>query len=308
VHPYLFEIPFPWGGSFRIASYGFMVMCGFLICVWLLERRGKALGLDPSALLDTALATLLGGLVGARLYYVVYDWGSFRGNLWQIVRIDRGGLVFYGGLMGGAAALLLMIYRKKLPLRRTLDLAVGLLPLGHAFGRMGCFLNGCCFGGVTSSFVGLRFPRILAHGHIGNPLFDVGDQTIVGCPVFIHQLLTGQVDKSWTHSLPVHPTQLYAVGYNLAIFAVLSFHMRRRWREGDVAWLYGILYGCARFINEILREDQPPVLAGLTMAQVICVPLILFCAVMLVMGRFKEHQPLPEPWQPPAQQDERRQP
>jgi len=295
MHPDLFRIPLPWGGGLTIHSYGFMIMLGFLCCLYLLGRRGRRLGFDTEALYDTALVVLLGGIVCSRLYFVISNWRFFRSDPVQIIRIDRGGLVFYGGVMGGAAALLVMIYRKGFPVRRTLDLVAGLVPLGHAFGRVGCFLNGCCFGRVTNSFVGVKFPRILADGVSPDPALNVGGKAIVGCPVFVHQVLNGQVANTSLWSQPVHPTQLYAVGYNLLIFAFLSFWYPRRWRDGEVAWLYGILYGSARFINEMFRDDQPRLLWGLTVAQMICLCLVVFGVVMFLLGRRKPRQPLPEP-------------
>jgi phosphatidylglycerol:prolipoprotein diacylglycerol transferase len=271
MHPDLIEIPLPGGGACTIHSYGFMVMCGFLLCLWLLPRRGRKAGLSAPALLDAAVYSLLGGIVGARIYYVIYAWDYFQDNLWQIIRIDRGGLVFYGGLIGGGVAMLGTLLWKKLPLRRSLDIVASLVPLGHAFGRVGCFLNGCCFGGVTRSFLGVRFPQ--------------------GSPVFAHQVRQGLISAGRQWSLPVHPTQLYAVGYNLVIFGILSYLLARDRPAGEVAWLYAILYGTARFVNEFIRADQPAVAAGLTAAQIICVLLVAFGVVMMVISRRSEPQP-----------------
>ena len=191
MHPYLFELPLPWGKTLRPPSYGFMIAVGFLVCLWLLQRRGRRMGLDPAALFDVATAALVGGIVGARLFYVVHNWSEFSGSPLRILAFWHGGLAFFGGVMGGAAGLLAMVWKKGLPLRMTLDLAAGLLPLGHAFGRVGCFLNGCCFGKVTDLWVGMRFPRVL--GNSGE---------VVGCPVFLHHVHQGLVNLSQARSLP----------------------------------------------------------------------------------------------------------
>ena len=280
MHRYLVTIPLPWGGSYSLPSYGFMVMCGFLLALFFLQRRARRAGIDPEHIMDAAIALLLGGILGARAFFVIQNWPFFRDAPLEIIRLDKGGLVFYGGLIGGGLALLVVMRRRSLPLARTLDLLAGVVPLGHSIGRIGCFLNGCCFGEVTDSWVGLRFPP--------------------ESPAFEWHLGQGWIQQTAEGSLPVHPTQLYASGYNLAIFAVLSFVLRRRWREGEVAYLYCVLYGSARFVNEIFRAD-PRVLWGLTIAQVFCVPLVLFGLVMLVRGRMKPRQPLPDPWQPPPQ-------
>ena len=210
--------------------------------------------------------------------------------------MEKGGLVFYGGLIGGGVALLFYTILKKMPLRRTLDVVMSVAPLGHAFGRTGCFLNGCCFGQITRSIFGVRFPRILEEGNVANSLFNVGEKYIAGSPPFVHHLRQGLVDKTAQWSLPVHPTQLYAVVYNLAIFGLVSWWFGRRWRAGDIAWVYAIAYGTARFINEFIRVTEP-VFAGLTIAQVICVPLVAFGVVMFVRGRRRPSEPfepLPE--------------
>ncbi len=289
MHPHLFDIPLPWGGKFPVASYGTMILIGYLLCLWIGQKRGKRMGLDPLAVFDLFIVGLFVGIVGARLFYVVENWDLFAGHPWRIIRLDQGGLSFYGGLLGGLAGLLGAIRKKRMPVRPTLDALVSVLPLGHAFGRMGCFLNGCCYGKVTDAWVGLRFPRILG---------EAGE--IIGSPPFVDHLggrLVGPTD-AW--SLPVHPTQLYEVGYNLAIFAVLSYLLWRRWRAGEIAWLYAIFYGAARYVNELFRANPPiPQLGGMTIFQAFSFALVLFGFVMFVDGRFRPYQPLPEPCQPP---------
>ena len=293
MYPYLLRIPLPWGGSIKVASYGFMIMCGFLTSLWVAYRRAKAAGLNPTALFDCAVAALLGGIVGARVFFVVHEWDYFSGRPWEIVRIDKGGLWFYGGLTGATLVALLAFHRKNLPLRRTLDLVASVLPLGHAFGRLGCFLNGCCFGKVTDSVVGVRFPRVLAQSKGASSVLAEAGTKIDGSPVFLHQLSSGQIAATADVSLPVHPTQLYAVAYNLFIFVVLSLLLRRRWRDGEVAWVYAILYGSARFTNEIYRADQPAVGLGLTLNQWLCIGLVLFGFVMFLLGRSRPYEPFP---------------
>ncbi|MGD2175142.1 MAG: prolipoprotein diacylglyceryl transferase [Candidatus Brocadiaceae bacterium] len=290
MHPYLFKIPLPGGHRFPVASYGSMILVGFLVCLWLFQRRGRRMGLDPTALFDVAVYGLLGGVAGARLFYVVQHWAYFAEEPLHILFLHEGGLAFFGGLIGGAAGLLGGLVAKGLPLRATLDVAASLVPLGHAFGRMGCFLNGCCFGKVTHSWLGVRFPRIVAE-----------NGTISGSPVFLHHLSEGLVAATDAHSLPVHPTQLYAVAYNLAIFGVLSYLLPRRRRPGQVAWLYLILYGTARCGNEFLRADTAPraALGGLTLFQAIAIAGVTFGLIMFLDTVRRPRVPVPEPWRPP---------
>ncbi len=289
MHQYLLKIPLPWGGVFRLPSYGFMILCGFLVCLWLFQRRGRRVGLNPAALFDIALISLLCGIVGARIFFVIYDWSDFAGQPWRVLYVWQGGLVFFGGLVGGLAGMIVSIRVRGLPVWTTLDVAGSLMPLAHAFGRTGCFLNGCCFGKVTSSWVGVAFPRVLDESG-----------AVAGCPVFSHHLGQGLVTASQTHSLPVHPTQLYAVAYNLAIFGALSLLLPRRRRPGDVGWFYIVLYCTARFTNELFRGDTGPVawLGGLTIFQGIALAGVALGLVMLV--RSFRLPPEPAPSQAPA--------
>ncbi len=290
MHPRLLEIPLPGGRVFPVASYGFMILLGFLLCLWLLRRRGRRMGLDPTALFDVAVAALLGGIVGARLLYVVYNWEAFAPAPWRILLIHEGGLAFFGGLIGGTLGLLIGLWRRGLPALPTLDVAASLVPVGQAFGRVGCFLNGCCFGVRTDLWLGVRFPRILN---------EAGQ--ITGSPPFLQHMQQGLVTASDTHSLPVHPTQLYEVVFNLVIFAFLSWVLPRRRRPGEVAWLYPIFYGTARYANEFLRADTlpQPALGGLTVFQAVSLAAVAFGLVMFFNTVRKPPVPIPDPWQPP---------
>lgn len=293
MHPYLFEIPL-WGArTFRLPSYGVMIVCGFALCLWLVQRRGRRMGLNPLALFDAATVALVGGIVGSRLFYVIDNWDAFADSPWRVFFFWKGGLAFYGGLIGGAAGLLGTVWKKKLPLRATFDVVTSLLPLGHAFGRMGCFLNGCCFGKVTESWAGLQFPRVLSRAG-----------QIVGSPPFQQHVARGLVTQADGWSLPVHPTQLYEVGYNLVIFAALSFLLRRRRRPGDIAWLYGVSYGCARFANEFLRGDTTPLptLGGLTIFQALSIAIVALGLALLLDSARRPPEPIPDPWQPPPEE------
>lgn len=282
MHPFLLRIPLPWGGVLRLPTYGFCIMVGFLLALYLLRRRGKRFGLHPQHLLDLSVCSLFGGVIGARLFYVVEYWGEyFRGNPLQIFRIDQGGLVFYGGLIGGGATMLVMIVLKRLPMLRTLDVVASVVPLAHAFGRIGCFMTGCCFGRVCHLPWAVRFPKI--------------EEKMVpmGSPAFAwqweHHMVT--LDDDW--SLPVHPTQLYAVIYNLIIFAGLTLLLRRRPRTGLVLGVYLIAYSVCRSVNEYFRADTPP-MGGLSIAQWISIVGIAVGAAVLIVRLRGKAEPAEE--------------
>ncbi len=257
MHPYLFEFSPPWGGRVTIASYGVMMMVGFLLSLYVFSGRAKKYGLASDKIFNVAVAMVIAGVVGARIFYILQYWeeGGFAESPFRILRVDQGGLVFFGGLFGGLAGALASMIKQKLPPGRTFGLIASVGPLGHAFGRMGCFLNGCCHGRPTDSWAGVNFPRLAIEGGIAS---------------------------QWANS--VHPTQLYAVGYKLMIFFFLSWWLRRRGRPEELIGLYMITYGIARFINEFFRITEPVAL-GLSIAQVICIPLVIAGAGLLLHQR-----------------------
>ncbi len=271
MHPHLVRFTAPWGGEITIASYGFMIMVGFLICLYTLQRRAEKTDISRDAMFNVAIAMLLFGVFGARLFHIIQFWeeGGFAENPLRMLRVDRGGLVFYGGLAGGLAGAFIFILKQDLPFGKTLGLIASVGPIGHAFGRIGCFLNGCCYGRITTSFTGMRFPRILD-----------SEQNIIGSPAFLDHLDAGLVQKTDLWSLPVHATQLYEAGYNLLIFALLTWWLSRHNRPSELIGLYMITYGMARFLNEIFRVTEP-FAAGLSIAQIICIPLMIGGAAVL---------------------------
>ncbi|MCA9667547.1 MAG: prolipoprotein diacylglyceryl transferase [Myxococcales bacterium] len=169
------------------------------------------------------------------------------------LKLWRGGLSYYGGFIAAALAWLLLIRRWRLPRDRVLDLAGYGLPLGLCFGRIGCFLNGCCYGAMTGSAWGVTFPPggVVARDHASIPMLG------------------------HFAPLPVHPTQLYSAVANLAIFVVCYFVVRpRKRRDGQVLWTFVALYAVSRFAIEFLRADPRGALLGLSTSQLLSVPLL----------------------------------
>jgi phosphatidylglycerol:prolipoprotein diacylglycerol transferase len=231
VLPVLFRI-----GPVAVYSYGVMMALAFvgswLFARWYLPRRG----VEAEAALDLVLAAAIGGLVGARLLYVATNWSVFAANPLWIPQLQRGGMVFYGGLIGGAAAVTAYVLYKRLPVSVIADGGAMAVPIGSAIGRLGCFLNGCCSGRPTDQWFGIEFPGTLSR---------------------------------------VVPTQLIDSAANTAIFLVLFFlAVRVRPRGGTLWWAFLALYGTSRFLVEMLRVN-PPLALGLTQAQWISVPMVV---------------------------------
>ena len=138
-------------GSKPIYWYGVMVAAGFLAAILHWSWRGKREGRPAGIGSDLAVWVMLGGVLGGRLAYIAANWDYFSANPGEIVRVDRGGLIYYGGFFGGGAAAALFARVRKLPVWAFADFASSGVPLGHAFGRIGCFLNGCCYGRPTEA-------------------------------------------------------------------------------------------------------------------------------------------------------------
>ncbi|MCD6338293.1 MAG: prolipoprotein diacylglyceryl transferase [Verrucomicrobia bacterium] len=209
-------------GATAIYWYGVMVALGFLAGLWTASRRAPLAGISGEAVADLGFWLVISALLGARLFYVVEYWQEDFADkpLWQTLNLRAGGLVFYGGLIGGALAVLAYTRLKRLPLWKLADVLAPSVSLGHAFGRIGCFLNGCCYGKACSLPWAVHFPP----EHI-------------------------------THGAGVHPTELYEAGANLILYAVLARWFRRRGFDGQVFALYLIGYGGARFVIEFFRGD-----------------------------------------------------
>lgn len=240
MHPILFEI-----GGFPIRSYGVLVAAAFLAGIALARRDAPRIGVDPEAVADLGVWVILSAIAGSRLCYVLfYQWDAFAANPLIFFRVWEGGLVFYGGLAGAIAASVVFLTRRGLPVLRVMDLAAPAIALGQSIGRIGCFLNGCCFGRLCTWPIGITFPG---------------------------------------HAQPAHPTQLYESAAQL-FWAVVLWKLRTRvTRPGGLISLYVLTYGATRFALEFVRGDGNPVLgAGLTLSQ--WISALAVGAVGLVWG------------------------
>jgi phosphatidylglycerol:prolipoprotein diacylglycerol transferase len=267
----LFEIPLPGGSHLPIHAFGVLAAAGFLAALWAALDRGRREKLAEAVMWDVWTASLLGGLAGARLFYVIEQWDFFVQAPAQMFAIWRGGLVWYGGVAGALVAVLLYLRYRRQPALAVIDAVTPATMIGLAFGRIGCFLNGCCFGGVTGLPWGVCYPRDGGAGGFHSALAHELS------PPFAYQVDTMHLDPMTSASLPVHPTQLYESAAALLIFLLLTAYYPRRRRPGEVFWLMLILYGTARFFIEMLRTNAA-VVGGLSLAQVmslVVVPIAL---------------------------------
>ncbi len=234
--PVLFRFEL-FGHVIQIPGYGVMVATGFVCAVIVAFRLGVKQGVPADGMLDLWFWIVVGALVGSRGLYVVLNWEQFSGRLWAVPAFWEGGLVFYVVLIGALVGALAVVRVDHLPGWRTADVVAPAVALGHAFGRMGCFAAGCCFGQRTAGHWGARFS---------------------GWSVAYQELArTGRLDPLTTKTTaPLHPTQLYEAFGEAAIFFLLLQVMKKKRFDGMVFAGYLAAYAVLRFTTELFRGDS----------------------------------------------------
>jgi len=265
MHPVCFEI-----GSLTINWYGVMMALAFLagLASWTFLGRKEGRGYNYCT--DLLFWIMVSGIVGARIAYVLKDIEPFLAEPTTILRVDQGGLVFYGGFLGSVAAAIVFARRRGEKMPAFLDFAATSVPLGHAFGRIGCFLNGCCFGREYGGIGAVAYP---AHTH-----------------PWWHYVYAGKITRFDSHSVPVHAVQLYEAAYNVLLYVLLVWAYRRRKRDGHVAAAYLLAYPAGRFCFEFLRGDDRAEWLGLSVAQFLSIGLFAAGAVMWFLVRRRPHE------------------
>lgn len=276
MQPVLFRIPVL---DWPVFSYGVMIMIGFIVAIAYASWRARREGIDPNTILDIGLYAVVAGILGARaMYYweffekkmlvqvpegtpgafpgvvggqeVFLKHLSFSERPWYVFfYIHEGGIVFYGGLL--LATLVIVFYlwstnrrrarlgQEPLPLLRVCDILACAVPIGLSFGRLGCFLNGCCWGmrAGPNALLRIQFPA--------------------GSPAWEAHVKNYGLSSAAEHCYPVHATQLYEWGGALLIAAALFLLYRYHTRDGQLFALLAVLYGPVRYVIEGLREHDP---------------------------------------------------
>jgi phosphatidylglycerol:prolipoprotein diacylglycerol transferase len=295
----LFDVGFP--------AYFVLLLSGFLFATGLGVLWARRIGLNPDVIVDLGLAMLLAGVAGSRILHVLADghfmeyvhlctdpakvdwpldraecvsevyqgvWDSARGvchpksaDCFAWAKFWAGGLTYYGGFIGATLAAVYLLRRDRFPFWKAADMAGFAIPMGLAFGRMGCLLAGCCFGAITKLPWGLSFPP-------RSPASEAQAKE--------HLL---QSARMWSE--PVHPTQIYESAASLAIaFTCLYFVLPRKRYDGQVFAAFLVLYAIARFLVEILRRDDRGGMIGLSTSQLIGLGLVIAAiAIHRVRGR-----------------------
>lgn len=238
MHPVLFEI-----GGFTVYTYGLMLSLALLIATAGLLREAPREKINPDHLLEAIITVAVAGLIGSRILYVALNWHEFSDRWITILFTRSGGLSFYGAFFGGALALLWWCRWRKVGFLKLADLMAPYLALGYAIGRIGCFLNGCCYGKVAT--VPWAMPASAA-----DPLLR-------------------------------HPVQLYATLGGLLIFLILKRLRPFRPFTGFFIIALFALYGMLRFVTEFFREE-PVAWLGLSLAQLFSGALFILSAALLL--------------------------
>lgn len=252
-----------------------MAALGFLSAYFIVRKNAKRLaGLEPDDASWLLVAAMAGGALGARMAYVAEHWSAEFANepFWEIFRFDRGGLMFYGGLGGAIFSISIMSVIKRQSLVALLDLSAVALPLGHAFGRIGCFLNGCCWGKVCDNVLAVRYPA--------------------GSAPWMAQMTDGLISRASAETLPVLPVQIFEAVLDMLLFAFLAWMAGRKPRHGLLAGCYLAGYAAIRFFTETMRSDPRMAVGVFSISQFICI--IVFAAGCLVLGLSRLSKPAEE--------------
>ncbi len=247
-------------GIFRFHTYTVMMSVGFVLAALLAVRENYKLERPYPFTTMCALCAFVVALVGSRAWHIVqYTEESWRG-LHKALLFWDGGLVFYGGLLGGLVGAIGYLKWFRIPLLPAGDIIMPFIPLGHAIARLGCFFNGCCWGAPTGLPWGICYPKR-----------SVG--------AYAQHVDEGWIAKDAAHSLPVHPSTVYESLGLLCLFAFMRFAYKRQWhrnRPGAVLFLYPAGYGLLRFCVEMSRGDNVrSVLGQFTVSQMVAVFFML---------------------------------
>ena len=257
--------------GFSIAYYGIVIVTGMMIAIWIAQREAKRTGQNPEQYLDLAMIGIAAGILGARIYYVIFAWDYYKDDLLSIFNIRQGGLAIYGGIIGACIAVVIYSRKKKQNFSLLMDTASMSIVFGQIMGRWGNFLNREAFGDYTNNLFAMQLPvSAVRANEITQKMWD-------------HVVTVNGVEY-----IQVHPTFLYESLWNVGVLLFLFWFRKRKKFNGEVFLMYLIGYGLGRIWIEGLRTDQLllPVV-GLPVSQLLSGCLVVGCTILVVWKRKK---------------------
>ena len=255
--------------GFSIAFYGIIIGIGMLLGITLAARDAERRGIGEDTIYDFALLGIVFGVIGARLYYVFFQWDNYRGNLLEILNLRAGGLAIYGGVIGGILSLMVYCKRKKQNFLNLADsLILGVL-VGQILGRWGNFFNAEAFGRYTDSLFAMQLRR------------DIVNPIMINSALLQHLVRVNDVDY-----IQVHPTFLYESVWNLCLLLFLLWYRPKKRFTGEIFFLYLGGYGLGRVWIEGLRTDSLLVPGtGIAVSQALAGVCVLVALLCILAGR-----------------------
>ena len=257
--------------GFSIAYYGIVIVTGMMIAIWIAQREAKRTGQNPEQYLDLAMIGIAAGILGARIYYVIFAWDYYKDDLLSIFNIRQGGLAIYGGIIGACIAVVIYSRKKKQNFSLLMDTASMSIVFGQIMGRWGNFFNREAFGDYTNNLFAMQLPvSAVRANEITQKMWD-------------HVVTVNGVEY-----IQVHPTFLYESLWNVGVLLFLFWFRKRKKFNGEVFLMYLIGYGLGRIWIEGLRTDQLllPVV-GLQVSQLLSGCLVVGCTILVVWKRKK---------------------
>ena len=257
--------------GFSIAYYGIVIVTGMMIAIWIAQREAKRTGQNPEQYLDLAMIGIAAGILGARIYYVIFAWDYYKDDLLSIFNIRQGGLAIYGGIIGACIAVVIYSRKKKQNFSLLMDTASMSIVFGQIMGRWGNFFNREAFGDYTNNLFAMQLPvSAVRANEITQKMWD------------------HVVTENGVEYIQVHPTFLYESLWNVGVLLFLFWFRKRKKFNGEVFLMYLIGYGLGRIWIEGLRTDQLllPVV-GLPVSQLLSGCLVVGCTILVVWKRKK---------------------
>jgi phosphatidylglycerol:prolipoprotein diacylglycerol transferase len=240
-------------GRITIHGYGLMIAIGILAAILTASYRGKKRGMNTDVLLDIAIYGIIGGIIGGKLLFIITELPYIIKNPAVLQDMISAGFVLYGAIIGGAVAAYIFLRKKKMRFIEYFDLVAPSIAIAQGFGRIGCFLAGCCYGKETTSPFGVVF------------------RNSTYAPNNVH----------------IHPTQIYSSLGDFAIAGILILFASKPRKDGQVGGLYMILYSIGRFFVEFLRDDPRGSVGIFSTSQFICIFILISGIIVYIIEKIK---------------------